>query len=82
VGRKSLKDSVSVLEPENESLISLRKASKLTGFQFSPDQLRGYATDGSIPGARQVAKGKQWKFKRDLFEKWWREFDALKPGEE
>ena len=81
MGKKSLKDSVSVLELEPESLISLREASDMIGKAFSPDQLRGYAADGSIPGARQVGKGKQWKFKRDLFQKWWVEFYAPKPGE-
>jgi hypothetical protein len=66
---------------EPESLISLQEASELTGNSLSPDRLRGYALDGSIPGARQATKGKQWFFKRALFEKWWQNFNALKPGE-
>jgi hypothetical protein len=79
MGRKFRQNELSVFEPE--SLISLREASELTKSQISADRLRGYAADGSIPGARQVKKGKQWFFKRTLFEKWWLNFNALKPGE-
>jgi hypothetical protein len=93
VSKKSSKDAVSLLQPssawrilspansEPESLISLRCASERTGNQLSPNRLRGYALDGSIPGARQVRKGKQWFFKELLFEKWWQEFNGPKPGE-
>jgi len=74
--QKSVDSSVSVLEP----LISLREAAKLTG--FSPEQLRLYAIDGTIPGGRQARKGKRWRFRRDLIEKWAQNFYAPKPGEE
>jgi hypothetical protein len=80
MGKKSSKDAVSVLEAE--ALINLREASRLTGYVFFPDKLRAYAADGSIPGARQVGRGKQWLFKRELFQKWWQAFNAPKPGEE
>jgi hypothetical protein len=79
VGKKSSKDSIPVLEPK--PFISMQDASEFTGKHFSADQLRVYGADGSIPGARQVGKGKQWFFKRELFEKWWHEFNADRPGE-
>jgi hypothetical protein len=80
MAKKSLKSSI-VLEPDEPELISLSKASKLIRNAFTPDQLRLYAADGSIPGARQVGKGKQWKFIKPMFEKWWIDYRTPKPGE-
>jgi hypothetical protein len=74
---KSIESSVPVLEPQ--PLLSLREASRLTG--YSPSQLRLYALDGTIPGGRQARKGKRWKFKKDLLERWVQTFNAPKPGE-
>jgi hypothetical protein len=59
--------------------IPLAEVSEVTG--FSQSQLRSYAIDGTIPGARQAALGKRWSFDRFLLEKWWQEFNAPKHGE-
>jgi hypothetical protein len=39
-------------------------------------KLRRYAKDGTIPGARQFGRRKEWAFDRYQLNDWWKKFNA------
>jgi hypothetical protein len=45
---------------------------------YSVPTLRGYAADGTIPGATKAGKRKRWYFERFTLEKWWQKFNGGK----
>lgn len=53
--------------------IPLAEVARRTGINWQ--SLRYCAIDGSIPGARQIAKGKQWYFERRALNAWWEKFN-------
>jgi hypothetical protein len=64
---------------DRRELIPLPEVAAKTG--YTPSQLRIYAMDGTVPGARQAGKGKRWVFRREPLEKWWQQFNAPRPDE-
>jgi hypothetical protein len=64
---------------DRRDLIPLAEVAKKLG--YSQDQVRNYAKNGTIPGGRQAGPGKRWVFKRVPLEKWWQDFNTLKPEE-
>jgi hypothetical protein len=58
---------------DRRRLIPLAEVAKITGIKA----LRTHAINGSVPGARQIGKGKKqrWYFDRILLENWWQQFN-------
>ena len=54
--------------------IPLAEVAQLLGIKTRT--LRDYAKDGTIPGARQFGRHKEWAFERDQLETWWQKFNA------
>ena len=63
---------------DKRRLIPLAEVAKRTGIHWQT--LRLAAIDGTIPGARQLAKGKRWYFERRELEKWWQDYNAPRPA--
>jgi Helix-turn-helix domain len=53
--------------------IPLYEVAQLIG--LSTRKARRYAMDGTIPGARQFGRWKEWSFDRETLEAWWQEFN-------
>jgi hypothetical protein len=60
-------------ELDRRRRIPLNELAAVIGFPVR--QLRRYAIDGTIPGAKQIGPRKHWTFDRDQLEKWWQEFN-------
>ena len=60
-------------DDDPRKLIPLAEVAKRTGIDWQ--SLRYCAIDGSIPGARQIAKGKQIYFERRALNAWWQRFN-------
>jgi excisionase family DNA binding protein len=58
---------------DRRRLIPLAEVAEVTGIDYQA--LRRYAIDGTIPGARQPGRGKQWLFERKALETWWQKFN-------
>ena len=53
--------------------IPLAEVAKLLGIKTRT--LRDYVKDGTVPGARQFGRWKEWAFDRDQLEAWWQKFN-------
>jgi hypothetical protein len=58
---------------DHRRLIPMAEVAKVTGIKA----LRSHAINGSVPGARQIGKGKKqhWYFDRVVLENWWQQFN-------
>ena len=62
-----------ISELDRRRLIPLAEVAELTGIHWQT--LRRAAIDGTVPGGRQIAKGKRIFFERAAINAWWEKFN-------